>query len=60
MFSEVRIVAIVIDTVNQGNWCLSIKLILECFPIVALCKQNAKALTYSKIDTKIQGFYHCL
>ena len=24
-----------IDTVNQGNWCLSIKLRLECFVIVA-------------------------
>ena len=24
-----------LDTVNQGNWCLSIKLILECFGIVA-------------------------
>ena len=24
-----------IDTVNQGNWCLSIKLTLECFVIVA-------------------------
>ena len=24
-----------IDTVNQGNWCLSIKLIFECFVIVA-------------------------
>ena len=24
-----------IDTVNQGNWCLSIKLRVECFVIVA-------------------------
>ena len=24
-----------IDTVNQGNWCLSIKLRLECFVIIA-------------------------
>ena len=26
---------IVIDTVNQGNWCLSIKLRLQCFVFVA-------------------------
>ena len=44
-----------IDTVNQGNWCLSIKLRLECFVIIAKCKQYAKALTYSKNNTKIQG-----
>ena len=44
-----------VDTVNQGNWCLSIKLTLECFVIVAKCKQHTKALTYSKNDIKIQG-----
>ena len=37
-----------LDTVNQGNWCLSIKFRLECFVIVAQCKQYVKALTYSK------------
>ena len=47
-------------TVNQGNWCLSIKLRLECFVIVAQCKQHNNALTYSKNDTKIQGCWHCL
>ena len=46
-----------IDAVNQGNWSLSIKLILECFVIVAYCKQNAKALTYSANDSKIQGCF---
>ena len=44
-----------IDAVNQGNWSTSIKLRLECFVIVAYCKQYAKALTYSLNDSKIQG-----
>ena len=45
--------------VNQGNWSLSIELRLECFVIVAKCKQYAKALTYSPNDTKIQGCLRC-
>ena len=45
-----------IDTVNQGNWCLSIKLRLECFLLLHNVNSTyTKALTYSKNDTKIQG-----
>ena len=37
LWSIVRhyVVITYIDTINLGNWCLSIKLILECFFIVA-------------------------
>ena len=42
----------IIDTVNQWNWCLTIKLRLECFVIVAKCKRQTKALTYSKTTPK--------
>ena len=48
-----------IDAVNQGNWSLSIKLILECFVIVKLCKHYAKALTYLPNNSKIQGCIRC-
>ena len=44
-----------IDAVNQGNWSLSIKLILEYFVTVGYCKHYAKTLTYSQNDSKIQG-----
>ena len=48
-----------IDAVNQGNWSLSIKFILECFVIVKLFKYYAKTLTFLPNDSKIQGCIRC-
>ena len=49
-----------IDSVNQGNWSLSIQSILEVLVKVAKCQQSAMALTYSLADSKIQGYFQCL